>query len=871
MIFIALLVVLPAAADIVINEIADKGTSGDHVVCAEEEWIELAATADITLDGFQIHDDKGLADEDVYTFPEGTSLAAGEKLLLCRKTSFTFKIGTGDTISITDTAGVLVDTTGVMPGEGRDNKVWARIPDVTGAFQYSGTPTAGAENVLSDPPTVPPVTTTPAPVLQEPSQGELDNPESSCARLRAEFGLDCNACLETLPAAIEDQAACAARTVADDTQAEIDALFGDRKEGKPRELFANTSFLFATDDVWSIEFDLSEADWASMTADPAAEEWHTGKVRFTKGDGTALVNPATGTNEWTGVGIRFKGFFGSLRICLTGMIGECTKLSYKLKFNHEDEDARFFGLKVLQLHAASSDVTKMRERLSYGLFREMGVPAPRSSFSTVALKVGDGADTPVTQLGVHLLTEVIDGRFTEAFFDGGDGNLYKEAWPGTVGEDGTVNEVNFLDALRTNEGVDADASALVMFTEAINAANNDYDLATVAKKWLSTKRWAAQFAVDRAIEHWDGPVNFRLMQSEGGGGVDDLVGGLCEQCKQAAPCYGAPICMNGVMNTEGIFAGCAQAAPCAGCYPESSCGSGGARERRSEDTFWTHNFFLYEEDRKNVSKREFDLVPWDLDSSWVDPDRLAESMGARPDWDKAVCAPGQETDCIKCETFEGGLSPSMPPSCFKLVRAFARGLRRYYMDAAATLLAGPLQPCRVNAKLDRWAAALKPHLDADQAAGLYPEWSMVKQMTGAMGMGFTTFSADFKSRVVPHYTNTFKSSVTCGLKQNTDTNADAWSAVIEEPSIGVMFQLDGFSGAINSMPDHPAKEGKAKQAAPCYGAPICSYLGVAVTSCCSVTDPADDKVEAKAGASTSVRGASAAVIWAAVVVASMAW
>lgn len=60
-----------------------------------------------------------------------------------------------------------------------------------------------------------------------------------------------------------------------------------------------------------------------------------------------------------------------------GMVGDCTKLSYKLKFNHVDPDARFFGLKMLQLHAASSDVSKMRERLSYGLFREMGVPAPR--------------------------------------------------------------------------------------------------------------------------------------------------------------------------------------------------------------------------------------------------------------------------------------------------------------------------------------------------------------------------------------------------------------------------------------------------------------------------------------------------------------
>eukprot|EP00729_Bicosta_minor_P002337 gene2337-4630_t len=631
--FLPTLLSTAAASDVVINEVADKGTSGDYGVCEGN---------------FQLFDDNGAEGEDAYTFPEGSSLASGEKLVLCRKDTFQFKIGTDDTITLADGSGNVVDSTGVMPGLGRDNKVWARIPDVSGNFVYSGTPTAGAANELSDPPTVPPTTSTAAPVTQAPSSGELSDPNSACGRLRAEHGLDCNACLESLPTPVADQATCRGRTVEDDTQAEVDAIFGEGKE--PRKLFQNTSFLFATDNVWRIEFDLAEADWESMTSDPAAEEWHTGSVRFVQGDGdaTQLINPATGTNAWEGVGIRFKGFFGSLRICLTGMVGDCTKLSYKLKFNHVDPDARFFGLKMLQLHAASSDVSKMRERLSYGLFREMGVPAPRSSFSVVSLKVGTGADAPTTRLGVHLLTEVIDGRFTDSFFDGGDGNLYKELWPGAVGEDGTVNEANFINALDTNEE-DPDATALVMFSEALNAANDDYTLATVVKKWTSAKRWAAQMAVDRAIEHWDGPINFRSHDRR--------------------------------------------------------------RNRRAEEgAHWTHNFFLYEEDRKNVSKREFDLVPWDLDNSWIDPNQIPQNIGNR-----------SSTNCIQCETFAttGGLSQSMPPSCFKMVRAFARGLRRYYMDAAERLLAGPLQPCRINAKLDRWAAALKPHLDQDEEDGLY--------------------------------------------------------------------------------------------------------------------------------------------------------
>ena len=699
-----------------------------------------------------------------------------------------------------------------MPGEGRDNKVWARIPDVTGAFQYSGTPTAGAANVLSDPPTVPPTTTTAAPITQKPSQGELDNPGSSCARLRAEYGLDCNACLESLPAA---PASCPTRTVTEDTQAEIDALFGHRKDGAPRELYANTSFLFATDDVWNIEFDLSQKDWTSMTSDPAAETWHTGQVRFKHADGTALVNPATGKPVWEGVGIRFKGYFGSLRICLTGMVGDCAKLSYKLKFNHVVPDARFFGLKMLQLHAASGDETKMRERLSYGLFREMGVPAPRSAFSSVALKVGSDPDAASTLLGVHLLTEVIDGRFTDTYFDGGDGNLYKETWPGSVGEDGVLNEANFIKSLRTNEGDEdsvADASALMMFSQALAGANNDYDLAKVAKKWLSAKRWAAQLAVDRAIEHWDGPVNFRGESNLVDGGQD-----MCSAspgCGDAAACFSAMGCQNGERVWTGMMAACAAAGPCAPCFPDSPCGEGGRRHERSQErragaagTHWTHNFFLYEEDRKNASKREFDLVPWDLDNTWPDLENPSAKglIGERPDWDKAVCAPGDTTagtDCIKCELFRTTLSQQMPISCFKMYRAFAVGLRRYYINAAETLLAGPLQPCRVNAKLDRWTAALKPYLDADQAAGLYPEWGMIKQLTGDLGI--TELAANFKNSVVPQLSQRFKDSVTCGKAQNTAANADAWGATIEEPVIGLMMSDEmGIGGAIASLPSHP--------------------------------------------------------------------
>jgi hypothetical protein len=46
----------------------------------------------------------------------------------------------------------------------------------------------------------------------------------------------------------------------------------------------------------------------------------------------------------------------------------------------------------------------------------------------------------------------------------------------------------------------------------------------------------------------------------------------------------------------------------------------------------------------------------------------------------------------------------------KGIRVFARGLRSKYMEAAAALLAGPLAPCRLWAKLDRWRDAVAPFM-----------------------------------------------------------------------------------------------------------------------------------------------------------------
>ena len=92
------------------------------------------------------------------------------------------------------------------------------------------------------------------------------------------------------------------------------------------------------------------------------------------------------------IGIRYKGSDYTLPRCFfpapmgggsvdtTGTPNKtCAKISYKLKFTEYNKDLRFYGLKKINLHAFAADGSKMHEIISYELFRDMGIHAPRVS------------------------------------------------------------------------------------------------------------------------------------------------------------------------------------------------------------------------------------------------------------------------------------------------------------------------------------------------------------------------------------------------------------------------------------------------------------------------------------------------------------
>ena len=265
----------------------------------------------------------------------------------------------------------------------------------------------------------------------------------------------------------------------------------------PRYSYGDSDYLFNQEKLHTFELTLSDQNLAYLDSAPALEEYVPGTLTF---EGETLP-----------VGIRYKGSVGAWVGCLSGEgflstegEKECTKLSTKVKINWEDSDDTFYEVKKLQFHSQNLDPTKMHERLGYWLFREMGVPAPRSVHARLII---NGQFN-----GIYALTEQIDGRFTRENFDDGTGNLYKEIWP--ITNSGVPMPAEPLqNALKTNEDEDPTFDIIQQFAQAVvNAdATTRQD---VLRQWMNVDQALAYMVVDRAIANDDGVLHFYCGGSE---------------------------------------------------------------------------------------------------------------------------------------------------------------------------------------------------------------------------------------------------------------------------------------------------------------------------------------------------------------------
>jgi len=275
----------------------------------------------------------------------------------------------------------------------------------------------------------------------------------------------------------------------------IDTLDQVEPIGVEQYLNEDSDYLFDQNKLHTLELNIPNL--SAIDNDPAAEEYVSASITF---EGETL----------SPVGVRYKGSIGAFAECLSGPsifepngFKTCTKLSMKVKINWQGREDKFYGLRKIQLHSMNNDPSQMRERLGYWLFDQMGIPSPRAVH--VKLKING------EYVGLFVMVEQIDGRFTKYHLDDGDGNVYKELWP--LSENGNPHsDATYRNALKTNEDQNTSIDIIKGLALDVKNASTDNELKAAISKWTNTEKLINYAMVDRTIKHDDGPFHWYCFQ-----------------------------------------------------------------------------------------------------------------------------------------------------------------------------------------------------------------------------------------------------------------------------------------------------------------------------------------------------------------------
>jgi CotH kinase protein/Lamin Tail Domain len=241
-------------------------------------------------------------------------------------------------------------------------------------------------------------------------------------------------------------------------------------------------FLFDDAEVPRIDLTISESNLQSLYADPESNSEYYAVFTISRGDST--VGPLD-------VGLRFRG----------DTIRQKKKKSFRISFNAFDSDDHLYGIEKMNLNAEVNDPSLIRSKLTWEMFRYLGVPSSRSNH--VLLYINNSF------YGVYLNTEHIDERFVKSRFDNNDGNLYRNLWPADLAYLGSAQSVYKYEyegrrayALRTNEDWD-DYMDLAQLITILDQYSGDQLKAELEEK-INVQQYLKALAVDVMSGNWDG-------------------------------------------------------------------------------------------------------------------------------------------------------------------------------------------------------------------------------------------------------------------------------------------------------------------------------------------------------------------------------
>ena len=157
---------------------------------------------------------------------------------------------------------------------------------------------------------------------------------------------------------------------------------------------------FDTTRVATVRIVMDEVDWTALTGNAYAKDYFKADFWF---DNELVPN----------VGVRTKGNASLMET----VNWDSPRFPLAIDFNLFSRARTFHGMKKVHFNNGWSDPTMLRDVISYEIFAEMGVPAPRASI--VDLYVNN------IHLGVYTMAEAVDESFLSRYFTDTTGNLYK--------------------------------------------------------------------------------------------------------------------------------------------------------------------------------------------------------------------------------------------------------------------------------------------------------------------------------------------------------------------------------------------------------------------------------------------------------------
>jgi len=252
--------------------------------------------------------------------------------------------------------------------------------------------------------------------------------------------------------------------------------------GEPDAYVDLSAPLFDPDRLLDIDIELAPADWDALRLQTRSIFDVLGQSCLTAPAGSPFTYfPATVTIdgvEVTQVGVRKKGFFGSL---------SSTKPSFKVDFGEYLPDREYAGLSKLTLNNAISDPSLVKQCLGYRLFADAGIPSPRCNFARVSVNG--------LYLGIYVNVEAVGKKFLARHFADNDGNLYEGAL-----SDFRPGWVETFEK-KTNE-LDPDRGDLQAVTAALDQP--DGELVAALDPLVDLDRFYTFWAMELIVMHADG-------------------------------------------------------------------------------------------------------------------------------------------------------------------------------------------------------------------------------------------------------------------------------------------------------------------------------------------------------------------------------